>query len=300
MPLIDPVLLKARLGALAGRFDVTALDECDSTNSELLRRADCGAPDGTVIVADRQTAGRGRRGRQWLSAPADGLTFSCLWRFGGPATQLAGLSLAVGVALARGLENLGAGGIRLKWPNDVLFERDGDFAKLAGILIELTSDRRGTQAIIGIGLNLLPPTAELPQPAAGLKQALVHLPDRHVVLANALVALAEVLDSFAVDGFGRLKMEWQRRHAWQGMPVQILGGDAEPLVGVCLGADDDGALLLETAAGVQRILSGDVSLRPVPPGDLLYVPGSAGDGIPCGRGAGDGALGSSTLGVRRA
>jgi BirA family biotin operon repressor/biotin-[acetyl-CoA-carboxylase] ligase len=235
-----------------------------------------------------------------LSSPESSLTFSLLWRFPGNAASLSGLSLAVGVGLAQAMENLGAKGVCLKWPNDVLLRSGDDFAKLAGILIELTSDRRGTQAIIGIGLNLLPPTAELPQPAAGLKQALVHLPDRHVVLANALVALAEVLDSFAVDGFGRLKMEWQRRHAWQGMPVQILGGDAEPLVGVCLGADDDGALLLETAAGVQRILSGDVSLRPVPPGDLLYVPGSAGDGIPCGRGAGDGALGSSTLGVRRA
>jgi len=261
MPLIDPVLLKTRVGALAGRFDVAALDECDSTNSELLRRADCGAPDGTVIVADRQSAGRGRRGRQWLSAPAGGLTFSCLWRFGGPTTQLAGLSLAVGVALARGLENLGAEGIRLKWPNDVLLGRDGSFAKLAGILIELASDRRGTQAIIGIGLNLQSPTEELPQPAAGLAQALVHLPDRHVVLASVLVALAEVLETFAVDGFGGLKMEWQRRHAWQELAVQVLGDDAEPLVGVCLGAADDGALLLETAAGVQRILSGDLSLR---------------------------------------
>jgi len=261
MPLIDPVLLKARLGLLAGRFDVDALDECDSTSSELLRRADRGAPAGMVIVADRQSAGRGRRGRTWLSAPAASLTFSLLWRFTGPPGQLAGLSLAVGVALARGLENLGANGIRLKWPNDVLLESDGDFAKLAGILIELASDRRGTQAIIGIGLNLLPPTEELPQPAAGLAQALAHLPDRHVVLASILVALAEVLESFAVDGFGGLKMEWQPRHAWQELAVQVLGDDAEPLVGVCLGADDDGALLLETAAGVQRILSGDVSLR---------------------------------------
>ena len=171
------------------------------------------------------------------------------------------LSLAAGVALARGLENLGAGGIRLKWPNDVLLERDGSFAKLAGILIELASDRRGTQAIIGIGVNLQSPTEELPQPAAGLAQALVHLPDRHVVLASVLVALAEVLETFAVDGFGGLKMEWQRRHAWQELAVQVLGDGAEPLVGVCLGAADDGALLLETAAGVQRILSGDLSLR---------------------------------------
>ena len=261
MALIDPILLKDRLGLLAGRFDVDALDECDSTSSELLRRADRGAPAGMVIVADRQSAGRGRRGRPWLSAPEASLTFSLLWRFTGPPGQLVGLSLAVGVALARGLENLGASGIRLKWPNDVLLERDGDFAKLAGILIELASERRGTQAIIGIGLNLLPPTEELPQPAAGLVQALVQLPDRHAVLASVLTALAGVLEAFAVDGFGGLKMEWQQRHAWQGLAVQVLGDDAEPLAGVCLGADDDGALLLETAAGAQRIFSGDLSLR---------------------------------------
>lgn len=261
MALLDPTLLKARLGLLAGRFDVDALDECDSTSSELARRAEKGAPAGTVVVADRQTAGRGRRGRAWLSAPEASLTFSLLWRFSGPPGRLSGLSLAVGVALARALENLGARGVRLKWPNDVLLERDGDFAKLAGILVELASDRRGTQAIIGIGLNLQAPDADLPQPAAGLAQALTHLPDRPVVLGAILVALVEVLDAFAVDGFSGLESEWGRRNAWQGLPVQILADDAQPLVGTCLGADDDGALLLETAAGVQRILSGDLSLR---------------------------------------
>ena len=163
MTLIDPALLKSRLGLLAGRFDVDALAECDSTSSELLRRADKGAPAGTVIVADRQSAGRGRRGRSWLSAPEASLTFSLLWRFSGAPGQLAGLSLAIGVALANGLEKLGASGIRLKWPNDVLLECNGDFAKLAGILIELASDRRGTQAIIGIGLNLQPPGEVLPR-----------------------------------------------------------------------------------------------------------------------------------------
>ena len=99
MALLDPVLLKSRLGLLAGRFDVDALDECDSTNSELMRRAESGAPSGTVIVADRQTAGRGRRGRSWLSAPESSLTFSLLWRFSGPLARLSGLSLAVGVAV---------------------------------------------------------------------------------------------------------------------------------------------------------------------------------------------------------
>jgi BirA family biotin operon repressor/biotin-[acetyl-CoA-carboxylase] ligase len=261
MPLLDPVLLKARLGLLAGRFDVDALDECDSTSSELARRAEQGAPAGTVIVADRQTAGRGRRGRTWLSAPEASLTFSLLWRFTGPVWQLAGLSLAVGVALARALDNLGARGVRLKWPNDVLLERNGDFAKLAGILVELASDRRSTQAIIGIGLNLRPPAEDLPQPAAGLTEAMTQQADRHVVLAGILAALGDVLAAFAVDGFAGLKVEWERRNAWQGLAVQILADDAEPLAGICLGADDDGALLLETPTGIQRILSGDLSLR---------------------------------------
>lgn len=261
MPLIDPVLLESLSDATTRHFTIVSLDACDSTSSELLRRADQGAPAGTVVVADRQSAGRGRRGRAWLSTPEASLTFSLLWRFSGPPGQLTGLSLAVGVALARGLENLGASGIRLKWPNDVLLERDGDFAKLAGILVELASDRRGAQAIIGIGLNLLPPALDLPQPAAGLAQALVHVPDRHAVLASILNALAGVLESFAVDGFAGLKMEWRQRHAWQGRAVQVLGDGAEPLAGICFGADDDGALLLQTASGVQRISSGDLSLR---------------------------------------
>lgn len=261
MTLIDPILLKSRLGLLAGRFDVDALNECDSTSSELMRRADRGAPAGTVVVADTQSAGRGRRGRSWLSAPASSLTFSLLWRFSGSPARLAGLSLAVGVAVARGLEQLGAQGVCLKWPNDVLLAQADGHAKLAGILVELASDRRGTQAIIGIGLNLQPPAEALPQPVAGLNQALSAEVERHQVLAALLVALAEVLDRFDTQGFSGLRADWQQRHAWQGEAVQLLGEADTVQAGRCLGADEDGALLLETAAGVQRIYSGDVSLR---------------------------------------
>lgn len=261
MTLIDPVLLKTRLADLAGRFDVDALDACDSTNSELMRRAERGAPAGSVIVADEQSAGRGRRGRSWLSSAESSLTFSLLWRFSGNAASLSGLSLAVGVGLVRAMDSLGAQGICLKWPNDVLLRSGDGYAKLAGILIELSSDRRGTQAVIGIGLNLLPPTGDLPQPAAGLSQACPHPADRHDVLAAILVHLAAVLDSFASAGFGGLKLEWQRHHAWQDQAVQILGDGEASKPGRCLGVDADGALLLETAAGVERIFSGDVSLR---------------------------------------
>ena len=265
MTLIDPVLLKSRLGALAGRFDVDALAECDSTNSELMRRADRGAPSGTVIVADRQSAGRGRRGRSWLSSPEASLTFSLLWRFSGNAARLSGLSLAVGVGLARALARLGAQGVWLKWPNDVLLAGNDGFAKLAGILIELSSDRRGSTAIIGIGLNLRPPE-NLPQQmntqaAAGLAQALGKLPERHLLLAAILQELLVVFDVFAAEGFVGLRAAWQQFHAWQDQPVRILDEQAPELTGICRGVDADGSLLLETAAGLRSIHAGDVSLR---------------------------------------
>jgi BirA family biotin operon repressor/biotin-[acetyl-CoA-carboxylase] ligase len=201
MALIDPVLLKPRLGELAGRFDVDALAVCDSTSSELMRRAERGAPSGTVVVADRQEAGRGRRGRSWLSAPESSLTFSLLWRFSGNAARLSGLSLAVGVGLARARPTGRA-------PSPEMAERRiarrrGDFAKLAALLIELSSDRRGTQAIIGIGLNLAAPPGEMPQAVAGLDRAGVGA-DRHAVLATTSPT-GRRSHRFAVDGFGGLK-----------------------------------------------------------------------------------------------
>lgn len=259
MPLLEPARLLPLLGDCAGRFDVDALDSIDSTNSELGRRAEQGAGSGTVIVADVQTAGRGRRGRTWLSRPEDSLTFSLLWRFKGPFTRLSGLSLAVGVALARALEGFGAP-IALKWPNDLLLRRaDGD-AKLGGILLELGHDSRGIQAIIGIGLNLRRPQGELPQPAAGLDEALLALPERHELFAALLRELAATLDDFTVDGFKGQKMAWQQRHAWQDQPVR-LSDEGLQRDGLCLGVDDDGALLLQTEAGIETVLAGDVSLR---------------------------------------
>jgi BirA family biotin operon repressor/biotin-[acetyl-CoA-carboxylase] ligase len=261
MTLLDLSLLRERLGLQARRFDVDALAECDSTNSELMRRADNGAPSGSVVVADRQSAGRGRRGRSWLSEPARSLTFSVLWRFASRPDRLAGLSLAAGVALARALENLGGSGIALKWPNDLILQTAGGHAKLAGILVELSTDRRGTVAVIGIGLNLEAPSGDLPQAAAGLAEAMVRVPERHVVLAETLGELVATLDAFAVDGFAGQKSAWLARHAWQDRPVRVFGDGGAQRDGVCRGADDDGALLLEHDGKLERIHAGDVSLR---------------------------------------
>lgn len=242
--------ITAALGPLAARFDVDVVEQCDSTNTLLLGRTD--APSGSVVVAGRQTAGRGRMGRAWIADAGASLTFSLLWRLPRGASP-SGLSLAAGVAVAEALQGLGVDGIALKWPNDIL--RGGK--KLAGILVELA----GSAAVIGIGLNLrlpqgLPP--EVSRGAAALDREL----DRNAVLAALLAALHGVLAQFGTGGFVALRDRWQALNAYAGAPVRVIGEFSVPVEGICIGADVDGALLLETAVCVQRILAGDISLRP--------------------------------------
>ncbi len=260
--LLAPARLQALLGEARGRFDVDALAECESTNSLLLERAEQGAPSGSVIVADRQTAGRGSRGRSWLSTPESSLTFSVLWRFERSIEHLSGLSLAVGVAVINALEACGASGVTLKWPNDILY----DDAKLGGILVEMLSEDDATLAIVGIGLNLsLPENSwsgdDFALPPAALDEMLLDMPDRHALLAELLIELAHVFDIFAGGGFAALRDQWHARHAWQKRPVSLQRDGKVLKEGICHGADIDGALLLKTDAGIERCLSGDVSLR---------------------------------------
>ncbi|GHU30609.1 bifunctional ligase/repressor BirA [Betaproteobacteria bacterium] len=265
--LIDPSRLHALLEEASARFNVVAVAECASTNTLLQQRAAEGAPSGTVLVTDRQTAGRGSRGRTWVASPEASLTFSVLWDFSGGLARLSGLSLAAGVAVVRALARCGVrsgeDGVMLKWPNDILY---GD-AKLGGILVELSADNTAAHAVVGIGLNLLLPQSigeadKAMLPAAALEQIVAPLPGRHVLLAGLLVELARVFDCFAVDGFSGLREAWHACHAWQERPVRLLRDGRVVTEGVCAGADADGALLVRTAGGLERCLSGDVSLRP--------------------------------------
>lgn len=263
--LTDPARLQPLLADQRGRFDVDAVAECASTNTLLLERAGKGAPSGSVLVADRQTAGRGRRGRQWVSSAESGLTFSVLWRFSGGVERLSGLSLAVGVAVARAVERCGARPIRLKWPNDILLGDAPQQGKLGGILVELQNEQRRMLAVIGIGLNLaLPPLAagETPGfPAAALAQVVQPLPERHALLAQLLIELGGVLDLFSAGGFAALREEWLARQAWPDQAVRLLHDGEAIMSGLCRGVDDDGALLIETPTGMARCFSGDLSLR---------------------------------------
>jgi BirA family biotin operon repressor/biotin-[acetyl-CoA-carboxylase] ligase len=253
------------LGDSACRFDVDLMDCCDSTNAVLLARAENDAPSGTVVIAANQTAGRGRRGRTWISAPGDSLVFSLLWRFV-PRTSPAGLSLAVGLAVANALAKVGAGGTAqagsaarmgtaLKWPNDLLRED----RKLVGILVELVPGAPHA-AVIGIGINLRLP-ATLPAELKGRCAALDGAVDPNALLAAILTELLAVLGVFAAHGFAALRADWTALHAFENAPVQLLSDFAPPRAGICRGVDDDGALLLETGGRIERVLSGEISLR---------------------------------------
>lgn len=262
LSMLDRAEVERHLGAEAERFALDIRAGVDSTSTLLLERAAAGAPAGAVVAAEWQAAGRGRFGRAWHAGVGGALAFSLLWRFAQGAGALSGLSLAVGVALARALEAAGARGVALKWPNDVLW-RD---AKLAGILTELQGDALGpTAAVIGVGLNVRLSEAtrgRIGQAAADMETACGAAPDRNQLLARLLAELHGVLEAFAVRGFAPLRAEWQRYHAHQGRQVTLWlpGGAAER--GRARGVGEDGAFVLETRAGTKRYHSGEISLRP--------------------------------------
>lgn len=259
--MLDRESIVRHMGPLAARFHVEVDDVVDSTNTQLMQRAAAGAASGTVMVSELQRGGRGRMGRAWHSGLGEALTFSLLWRFDRGAGALAGLSLAVGVAVVRALARLGARDMKLKWPNDVL----ANGRKLAGILIEMHGDALGpSSVVIGIGLNVSLSSAvraKIEQPVADLASVCGSTPDRNEVLGILLVELARVLDVFAERGFKPLKAEWMRSHAYQDENVAFTIGANRTEHGIVRGVADDGALLVETAGTIGRIHSGEVQVR---------------------------------------
>jgi len=258
---LDAAAVRAGLGSHAREFRIELLDACASTNTLLLERARSGAPSGSVIACELQSAGRGRRGNTWQSGIGGSLTFSLLWRFTHGAAGLSGLSLAAGVAAARALAMLGIGEVQLKWPNDLLHAG----RKLGGILIELHGDGPGpTAAVIGIGLNVrLRENLRdaIAQPVTDVASISSAVPQRNRLLAATLVELGQVLDLFAGHGFAPLRQEWTSRHAHQGKLVTLSSGEGNTLAGRAAGVAEDGALLIETARGLERFVSGELSLR---------------------------------------
>lgn len=258
---LDADRIRAGIGAARKDLRIEILDHAASSNALMLQRCAQGAPNGTVLAVEWQGAGRGRLGRTWHSGLGDTLTFSLLWRFECGLAALSGLSLAVGVAMMRALDELGVPGAGLKWPNDVLLNG----GKLAGILIEAQGDMLGPSAVvIGIGLNLTVPEVlrgRIDQSVSDLASLDMPVPERNLVLAVSLKHLVAVLRGFAEHGFAPLRAEWESRHVFQHSPVKMLMPDGSQIAGTVLGVTDAGALRLATERGEQVFNAGEVSLR---------------------------------------
>jgi len=236
-------------------FTVEVLPQIDSTNTELLRRARAGQLEPTLLVAQRQSAGRGRLGRDWQSGSSDaqanalpGLTFSLGLVL--QPSDWSGLSLAVGLSVVQSLHPA----LRLKWPNDVWL----DGRKLAGILIETVAAGDVRFAVIGIGINVLPrPGDGLRTPPAALAEVLP-LMDAPAALHAVVFPLVQAIQRFEREGFAPLRSDFNARDALSGLAVSCTDG----VQGTARGVDDAGALLVHTSAGLQKISSSEVSVRP--------------------------------------
>lgn len=259
---LDAGRIGRELHGLAGTFDVQVVDSVDSTNRALLAAALEGAPAGTVLCAEHQVHGRGRRGRAWHSVPGGSLTFSLLWRFDGGLQALAGLSLAVGLAVARAVNRHSAHAACLKWPNDVLVGH----RKLAGILVEVQGDLDGAAfAVVGVGLNVRLGDAQ----REDIDQAVIDLAEmgvtagRNHVLADCLRELHAVSETFRQGGFAALRDAWLGLDAYAGRPVILSLPDARRVRGIAAGVDEAGALLLQQPGHAAPVAytGGEISLR---------------------------------------
>ena len=262
---IDEVKVKKAIGEMASWFNIKVFDVLDSTNNFLMQEAPKGYPHASCVVANIQTSGKGRRGRQWQSSLGENLTFSFLWRFTKGAAALSGLSLAVGTSLIRSLKKINVNQALLKWPNDILVKDDEGYKKLAGILIELQGDMDGQcAAIIGIGINLKlskNQLAKIDQPAIGINQCIDNEVDTNEFLGIIIKDLTDVLAKFESNNFEYFKDEWQSYDAFQDQFISISLGDGGIISGKEHGVNDMGALEVITEDGIKTFSSGEVSIR---------------------------------------
>ncbi len=257
--------LRAALGHRAETIDVEHVAETGSTNADLLSRArgELALTRPQLLVADRQWAGRGRNGRTWHGAPGASLTFSLAWQLAG--TELRGLSLAVGVAIAEALDAARdkQKHIGVKWPNDLwLAGSEEDGRKLGGILIETAPLQGGRLVVVGVGINLLEQqVAEASSGVAWLREI-----DAAATPLSAfgqiVPALIEAMDAFEREGFAAFAARFAARDLLRGRAVRWhSGAGATDLDGIATGVSATGELLVRAAGGVQAIGSGEVSVR---------------------------------------
>ncbi|WP_017779317.1 bifunctional biotin--[acetyl-CoA-carboxylase] ligase/biotin operon repressor BirA [Aeromonas dhakensis] len=248
-----------QLQALAPMAPVHCFPVIDSTNQYLLERVNQ-LQSGESCLAECQTAGRGRRGKPWVSPFGCQLILSMYWRLEQGMAAAMGLSLAVGVAVVQALESLGYPGVELKWPNDLYYQG----RKLAGILVEMSGSAGAScHLVIGVGLNLAMPRQQgekIDQAWSELRHIQPELVDRNQLAASVLLHLQQAMQTFEQTGLASFVEAWNRLDHFAGRPVRLLMGEQE-IRGVARGIDDRGALRLETEEGIKFYLGGEISLR---------------------------------------
>ncbi len=263
LELLDESKIKGALSSEAHGFlsCIDVFQSTDSTNVRAMARASESDAHGYVCMAEHQTQGRGRRGRAWVSPFGQSLYFSVVVEFSGGAAALEGLSLAVGVALTRAVQKLGAKDVGLKWPNDILWRG----RKLAGILLEMTGDPSGAcQVVVGVGLNVSiseAAAAAIDQPCVGLSE-LVPGVSRNALAAEVLNELLPVLGGYQREGFSAYRDQWSALNVHAGKVV-ALATASESVEGEVVGVSATGALLLSVGGVIQEFNGGEVSLRQV-------------------------------------
>lgn len=253
--LLDAIEIN-RAGSYA--WPAHVFDSIDSTNAEALRLIERGIEAPFMVLAERQTAGRGRRGRKWTSPFAENLYHSVVLRIEGGMRQLEGLSLVVGLAVMHTLRDMGVTEAGLKWPNDVLVGRK----KIAGILLELVGDPADVcHVVLGVGINVnMQSTDEVDQQWTSMALEAGRTFDRNELVIRLGEKLRQHLDLFHASGFAAIQSEWERHHLWQDQPVSLIAG-VNQIDGVVVGVDCQGALRLKVD-GVEKVFSGgELSLR---------------------------------------
>jgi BirA family biotin operon repressor/biotin-[acetyl-CoA-carboxylase] ligase len=250
------------------RFDVDCVEvmaEIPSTNRHVLDHPPSRERAMRICVAEFQNAGRGRRGRRWTVPFGAGLCLSAGWRFAGNPEQLSALTLAVGVVIGRALQSACGVDISLKWPNDLVW----DGRKLGGVLVELVAEPHGScHVVVGVGINvdvnpeLLSELCDWQLGAIDLRSIVGGaLPGRTQLAACVARELGALFAAYPESGFDAFRAQWQTRDHLFGREVIVLDS-SDGLTGTARGIDVDGALLVESASGLRRVLSGDVSVRP--------------------------------------
>jgi BirA family transcriptional regulator, biotin operon repressor / biotin---[acetyl-CoA-carboxylase] ligase len=244
--------------------DIETVWSLESTNAALLERSDLPPGLADVLLAEHQTAGRGRRGRAWLASPGGAICLSLAWCFQQMPRDLSALGLAVGVCALRALRRHVKEPIALKWPNDLTV---GD-RKLAGILIEMRAESAGpAYVVIGIGVNValgeavLARIAETGTRATDLKSAGADPVPRNALAAQLITEMVAGLTVFQSEGLRPFVVEWEAADGLRGRAVSVRAGERSAR-GIARGIDIGGALIVETPQGLQMFVSGDVSVRP--------------------------------------